>query len=142
MNQHYHAIVWIDHHEARVFHFSANDVERLANGGAGGDDVLDVAAHQDLGREPRLREESVIAADAVIGVSARLLGAAEVVDESAAHAGHAGSDGTGSGTHFRVRIASPAFAGKVRVAQHRLVYDALDEFIARGLHALAIEIAN
>jgi hypothetical protein len=29
MSQHYHAIVWIDHHEARVFHFSANDVERL-----------------------------------------------------------------------------------------------------------------
>jgi len=29
MNQHYHAIVWIDHHEARVFHFSANDVDRL-----------------------------------------------------------------------------------------------------------------
>jgi len=29
MSQHYHAIVWIDHHEARVFHFNANDVERL-----------------------------------------------------------------------------------------------------------------
>jgi hypothetical protein len=26
---HYHAAVWIDHHEARVFHFSAADVERL-----------------------------------------------------------------------------------------------------------------
>ncbi len=65
----------------------------------------------------------------------------EVVDESAAHAGHAGSDGTGAGTHFRVRIATPAFAGKTRVAQHRLVYDALDDFIARGLHALAIEVA-
>ncbi len=64
----------------------------------------------------------------------------EVVDESAAHAGHAGADGTGSGTHFRVRIASPAFAGKRRVAQHRLVYDALQDFLDRGLHALAIEI--
>jgi BolA protein len=39
-----------------------------------------------------------------------------------------------------VRIASPAFAGKRRVAQHRLVYDALQGFLARGLHALAIEI--
>ena len=65
--------------------------------------------------------------------------ALEVVDESAAHAGHAGSDGTGSGTHFRVRIASPLFAGKARVARHRLVYDALQVFMARGLHALAIE---
>jgi stalled ribosome rescue protein Dom34 len=26
---HYHAVVWIDHHEARVFHFSPTDVERL-----------------------------------------------------------------------------------------------------------------
>ena len=64
----------------------------------------------------------------------------EVLDESAAHLGHAGQDGTGAGTHFRVRIASPAFAGKTRVACHRLVYDALQVFIDRGLHALAIEI--
>jgi len=26
---HYHAIIWIDHREARVFHFSPTDVERL-----------------------------------------------------------------------------------------------------------------
>lgn len=26
---HYHAVVWIDHREARVFHFSPGDVERL-----------------------------------------------------------------------------------------------------------------
>jgi len=63
----------------------------------------------------------------------------EVLDESSAHAGHAGADGTGSGTHFRVRIASPLFAGKSAVARHRLVYDALREFLDRGLHALAIE---
>jgi BolA protein len=65
----------------------------------------------------------------------------EVLDESAAHMGHAGQDGTGQGTHFRVRIASPLFAGKPRVACHRLVYDALRDFIDRdrGVHALAIE---
>lgn len=63
----------------------------------------------------------------------------EVIDESAAHAGHAGANADGYGTHFRVRIASPLFAGKPRVAQHRLVYDALQVFIARGLHAIAIE---
>src|SRR5258708_16347285 len=28
-NPHQHAVIWIDHHEARVFHFSATDVERL-----------------------------------------------------------------------------------------------------------------
>lgn len=63
----------------------------------------------------------------------------EVLDESAAHADHAGADGSGSGTHFRVRIASPLFAGKTPVARHRLVYDALHDYIERGLHALAIE---
>ena len=65
----------------------------------------------------------------------------EVLDESAAHLGHAGQDGTGVGTHFRVRVASPQFAGKSKVACHRLVYDALRDYIARdrGVHALAIE---
>ena len=64
----------------------------------------------------------------------------EVLDESAAHAGHAGANAQGFGSHFRVRIASPAFAGKSRVACHRLVYDAMQNFIDQGLHALAIEI--
>ncbi|MBY0453597.1 MAG: BolA family transcriptional regulator [Burkholderiaceae bacterium] len=66
--------------------------------------------------------------------------ALEVLDESHAHAGHAGANGTGVGTHFRVRIASPFFTGLTRVRQHRLVYDALQEFIDRGVHAIAIEI--
>ena len=64
----------------------------------------------------------------------------EVLDESAAHAGHAGANGSGLGTHFRVRIQSPLFTGKSRVARHRLVYDALQEYIDQGLHALAIEV--
>lgn len=64
----------------------------------------------------------------------------EVMDESAAHAGHAGANGLGYGTHFRVRIASPAFDGLSRVAAHRLVYDALKPFLDAGLHALAIDI--
>jgi BolA protein len=63
----------------------------------------------------------------------------EVIDESAAHAGHSGARPEGYGTHFRVRIASPLFAGKARVARHRLVYDALERFIEQGLHAIAIE---
>jgi BolA protein len=66
--------------------------------------------------------------------------ALQVLDESHLHAGHAGANGTGFGTHFRVRIASPLLAGLTRVRQHRLVYDALQEFIDRGAHAIAIEI--
>ena len=64
----------------------------------------------------------------------------EVLDESAAHAGHVGANDSGVGTHFRVRIKSSVFAGKSRVQRHRLVYDALQEFIDAGLHALAIEV--
>ena len=82
-----------------------------------------------------------VTADAMRARLAELLAPSfvEVVDESMAHAGHAGADGTGSGTHFRVRIASPAFAGLSRVARHRLVYDALRTFVEQGVHALAIE---
>ena len=63
----------------------------------------------------------------------------EVIDESAAHAGHIGSNGTPYGTHFRVRISTPLFTELSRVARHRLVYDALQDFIAQGVHAIAIE---
>lgn len=66
--------------------------------------------------------------------------ALEVLDESAAHAGHAGANGTGAGTHFRVRLACARFDGLSRVARHRLVYDSLQDFIDQGLHALAIEV--
>lgn len=60
----------------------------------------------------------------------------EVIDEGHLHIGHAG-EGTG---HFRVRIASAAFAGKPRVQQHRMVYDALADLMGHGIHALAIEV--
>lgn len=65
--------------------------------------------------------------------------AMEVIDESYQHAGHVGANESGFGTHFRVRITSSLFTGKSRVACHRLVYDALQDFIDEGLHALAIE---
>lgn len=64
----------------------------------------------------------------------------EVIDESASHAGHMGATAEGVGSHFRVRIASPAFEGKSRVARHRLVYDALQVFIDQGVHAIAIDV--
>jgi BolA protein len=63
----------------------------------------------------------------------------EVIDESFQHAGHAGANGSGFGTHFRIRITSHLFTGKSAVMRHRLVYDALHDFIDQGLHALAIE---
>ena len=66
--------------------------------------------------------------------------ALEVIDESADHIGHAGSNGRGAGTPFRVRIASSQFVGLRRVSQHRRVYDSLQGLMDVGLHALAIEI--
>jgi BolA protein len=62
--------------------------------------------------------------------------ALEVQDDSHLHAGHAGAR---EGRHFTVRITAPAFAGRSRVARHRLVYDASRSLIAEGIHALAIE---
>lgn len=64
----------------------------------------------------------------------------QVLDESQQHIGHAGANGLGYGTHFRVRIAAAAFTGKSRVACHRLVYDALRPLMSQGVHALAIEV--
>ncbi|TXT41325.1 MAG: BolA protein [Comamonadaceae bacterium] len=63
----------------------------------------------------------------------------EVIDESHQHSGHAGANSSGVGSHFRVRITAGAFVGKTPVARHRLVYDALQDFMDQGLHALAIE---
>jgi stress-induced morphogen len=50
----------------------------------------------------------------------------EVHDDSAQHAGHAGSRmqaGYSGETHFRVDVASSAFQGLKTLKQHRLVYD-------------------
>jgi BolA protein len=60
-----------------------------------------------------------------------------VRDDSAQHAGHAGAS---TGAHFFVRMRSARFAGLTRVARHRLVYDALGTLIARGIHALALDL--
>lgn len=64
--------------------------------------------------------------------------ALEVVDESDQHKGHSGWR-EGGQTHFRVRIASTAFAGMSRVAIHRAINEALAGELSGGVHALAIE---
>jgi len=65
----------------------------------------------------------------------------EVIDESSRHKGHAGWR-EGGETHFRVRIATPQFAGKTRLAQHRAVMEALETELKSRVHALAIEIVD
>lgn len=61
----------------------------------------------------------------------------EIVDESHRHAGHAGARPEGE-THFSLTIVAPAFAGLNRVARQRLVYEALAEELATGVHALSV----
>lgn len=62
----------------------------------------------------------------------------EIIDESESHRGHAGWR-EGGQTHFRIRMASPRFAGLNRVARHRLVHATLGDIVPR-IHALALEL--
>ena len=63
----------------------------------------------------------------------------EVVDDSAAHAGHAGNPGGGGETHFNVMIRAEAFAGQSRLARHRMVHKALGDLVPQ-IHALALDL--
>jgi BolA protein len=60
-----------------------------------------------------------------------------VIDESHRHAGHTGARPEGE-THFAVTITSAGFSGLSRVARQRLVYDALKQELASGVHALSL----
>lgn len=64
--------------------------------------------------------------------------ALELLDESALHAGHSGAR-PGGNTHWRLSIVSRAFAGKPKVARHRMVYQALGELMQDPIHALSID---
>ncbi|HRZ23401.1 MAG TPA: BolA family protein [Candidatus Contendobacter sp.] len=58
-----------------------------------------------------------------------------IVDDSAAHAGHAGAR---DGGHFTVQIVSAAFAGQTPIQRHRLVHAAVADLMHREIHALSI----
>jgi len=61
----------------------------------------------------------------------------EIVDESAAHAGHEGA--RSGGGHYRLFIVAQAFKGKSSQLRHRMVYDALGPMMKHDIHALAIK---
>jgi stress-induced morphogen len=48
-------------------------------------------------------------------------------------------DLAGDGDHYKARVRSAAFQGKTRVAQHQMVYAALQGRMGGVLHALALE---
>jgi len=59
----------------------------------------------------------------------------DIRDDSALHAGHAGSSGGG---HFTLTIVSSHFSGKSRIMRHRVVYQSLEDLIPSRIHALSI----
>ena len=50
-------------------------------------------------------------------------------------------DLAGDGDHYAAHVVSATFRGKTRVAQHKLVYDALEGRMGGVLHALALTTA-
>jgi BolA protein len=60
----------------------------------------------------------------------------EILDNSAAHAGHAGA--RSGGGHYHVTIVADAFDGKSLVQRHQLVYKALGDLMKQQIHALGI----
>lgn len=60
-----------------------------------------------------------------------------VTDDSARHAGHAGSR-PGGETHFTVKIVTPSFAGLSHVERQRRIYKALDWEMKTQIHALTL----
>ncbi|QPK63721.1 BolA family transcriptional regulator [Methylomonas sp. LL1] len=59
----------------------------------------------------------------------------EIIDHSAAHAGHAGNKGGG---HYNVTLVSEKFEGKSLVQRHQLIYQILGDMMKDEIHALGI----
>lgn len=59
----------------------------------------------------------------------------ELSDQSAMHAGHAGSSGGG---HFQLKIVSSRFSNQSQIARHRMVYQAIHDLIPHKIHAISI----
>eukprot|EP00119_Amphimedon_queenslandica_P003652 XP_003390419.1 PREDICTED: uncharacterized protein LOC100636219 [Amphimedon queenslandica] len=57
----------------------------------------------------------------------------EVINESGGHNVPPGSE-----THFKVVVVCKAFTGRPRLAQHRMVFEAVKEEMQGGVHALAL----
>ncbi len=52
---------------------------------------------------------------------------------------HAGHQGNGGGSHFKLEITSSHFCGKSQIMRHRLVYQSLTDLIPHQIHALSIK---
>ncbi|KAI6032906.1 bola-like protein [Pisolithus orientalis] len=64
-----------------------------------------------------------------------------ITNESHVHRHHAAMRAQGGGngeTHFDVLIISAAFKGKSTIQRHRMIYAALSDELAQGLHAISL----
>jgi BolA protein len=59
----------------------------------------------------------------------------EIIDHSAAHAGHAGNKGGG---HYNVTIVAQQFEGKSLVQRHQMIYQVMGDLMKEEIHALGI----
>ncbi|MGI9298002.1 MAG: BolA family protein [Gammaproteobacteria bacterium] len=59
-----------------------------------------------------------------------------IADESRAHRGHREA---GAGAHFRLEIVSPRFSGASPLSRHRMVFAAVGDLAAAGVHALSVK---
>ena len=64
----------------------------------------------------------------------------EVIDNSTAHAGHAGNPSNKGNTHFTIHISAAQLDNLSKIKQHRIINNLLKEEFANGLHALSIKI--
>ncbi|MGA9284763.1 MAG: BolA/IbaG family iron-sulfur metabolism protein [Solirubrobacteraceae bacterium] len=51
-------------------------------------------------------------------------------------------DYTGGGDHFRATVISPAFEGRSRIEQHKLVYGVFGDEIGGPIHALSLKTSS
>jgi BolA protein len=62
-----------------------------------------------------------------------------VINDSEAHRGHGGYDGSGE-SHFTVEVEAEAFRGMSRLQRQRAVNEALGDLLSKDrIHALAIK---
>ncbi|MCH2037977.1 MAG: BolA family transcriptional regulator [Rickettsiales bacterium] len=62
----------------------------------------------------------------------------QVVDQSAAHKGHAGYR-EGGGSHFNMLVVSQDFEGLSQIKRHQKIYAVLKEEMKEAIHALSIK---
>jgi len=65
-----------------------------------------------------------------------------ITNDSWQHRHHAAMRAQGGGdgeTHFTVEVISSEFQGKSTMQRHRMIYGALSEELAAGLHALSLK---